>query len=108
MLDNRLERLERLKLLKYDRLSLIYEYEKIETLDELIKEVSADADVLAYIQKEDTDKMTENLYNFVREFMWWLCYSDHNTRPSNLWENDLYGISFYECMVQLYEKLKNK
>lgn len=101
-------RLERLKSLKYDRLSLICEYDKIETLDELIKEVSADADVLAHIQKEDTDKITENLYNLVKEFKWWLCFSEHNAPPFNLWENDPNGLSFYDCMVQLYEKLKNK
>ena len=101
-------RLERLKLLEFSRLSLICEYEKIESLSKLIEEVSLDTDVLAQVQKDDTDKITENLYNFVKEFKWWLCFSEHNTPPTNLWENDPNGLSFYGCMVQLYENLKNK
>ena len=52
-------RLERLKLLKFSRLSLICEYEKIESLSKLIEEVSLDTDVLAQVQKDDTAQ-TEN------------------------------------------------
>ena len=104
-MDN--NRLLRLKSLNFNRLSLICEYEKINSLDELIEEVSADANLLEQLQKEDTENITENLYNFVREFKWWLCYSEHNTPPLNLWENDPNGLSFYDCMVQLYENLKN-
>lgn len=101
-------RFVRLQSLDFDRLSLISEYEKITSLDELIKEVSADFDVLIQIQKEDVNKVTENLYNFVKEFKWWLCFSEHNTPPINLWENDPNGLSFYNCMVQLYDNLKNR
>lgn len=95
-------RLTRLRNLDFDRLRLIEEYDKLTTYDELESEVNSDYLCLKTYNNEETCQC----FNFVSKFDWFLKSKncENIQEIPGLWEDDVYGISFFNEMKRLYNK----
>lgn len=100
-------RIKRFRQIHFNRWNLIEEYEKIETLHVLEKLVVNDCDCLSEIMKTEDANRCSLLFNFVYNFKWFLLFSDHNTVPAGLIEDDVDGMSFYDAMKRIYSKVSD-
>ncbi len=96
-------RLERLRDLKFDKLSILCEYENLNSLHEVQIEAALDLKLVDNLLKEDYNRYC-GIHNLLHNFVWYTCYSDGKTEPYNLWEDDPHGICYFDIMKRIQTK----
>lgn len=93
------------ELIAKSRWELLDYYESFDDVVELFNVVKKDVERLKQ-ELASNDYKIEQLYNLVKNFSWFVFYSDHTTYPASL-EKDIYGRDFFPRFLEIYGKFIN-
>ena len=97
------ERFQKLQAVNFRKFDILYGYEELNSLKEVQIEATLDLALVDKLYKQNP-KEYEGVRNLLHNFVWFICYSDGNTKPANLWEDDVHDISYYKMMQDIRSK----
>lgn len=98
-----LKRFEKLNSIKFRKFDLLHGYKQMDSLEQVQTEAQLDLALVNKLKRENPQRY-EGVFNLLHNFVWFICYSNGNTEPATLWEDDIHGISYYGMMQDIRDK----